>query len=189
MHQIICQLADSQVRVIAAAGNSASDLAGTVPATYKEVLTTTSTNDLDGYEGSWNYAGAYAPSSSRTTSAFCGGDGGSDEYSSDYSNYAGQYADRNHTIALPGSCMKTTWFYNDYIYRSGTSFAAPLGTGLIALCDASGVCSPDARTAIGQVVTRAQDCNYADVNYGYNGDPFSQVGSRYVGWLGCAQNY
>src|SRR4051795_4223414 len=74
-HQAICRSTAAGVTYVAAAGNSKTDMAGTIPASYPEVLSVTAMSDSDGLPG----ALGRAPS--------CKAGEADDKYGS-YSNYA-----------------------------------------------------------------------------------------------------
>jgi subtilisin len=158
MHKAICSSVAAGVTYVVAAGNSSTDFAGFVPASYKEVLTVTAMADFNGEPG----GGA---------AATCRAD--VDETAADFSNFttAGS-ADQDHTIAAPGVCILSTWKGGGYKTISGTSMATPHVTGTAAVCIAAGSCG----ATPSDVITKLRgDATARPSSYGFVGDPLQPI--------------
>ena len=175
MHKAICNLVNNRgVTMVVAAGNSASDVAGFVPAAYNEVLTVTAVADFDGKPG-----GLGAPT--------CRSD--VDDTAADFSNWAVTTSDQTHTIAAPGVCINSTWLSGGFNTISGTSMASPHMAGTVALCLSSGTCSGTPSQIISEVRSDAAAADSSNT-YGFKEDPNSQpISGRYYGYLGYAGGY
>ncbi len=108
-----------------------------------------------------------------------------------FSNYALTTGGKNHTIAAPGVCIYSTWLGSGYNTISGTSMATPHMTGAVALClDDGGVAGPCAGLTPAQIVQKMRSDAYghslAVYGYGFTGDPFRPVSTRYYGYLDWA---
>lgn len=174
-HTATCNTIAAGVVIVASAGNKTADIRDVAPATYDEVLTATGMADFDGLPG-----GLQNP--------FCPEDAGDslDDTVAWFSNFATLAADRAHVVAAPSLCIGSTYPVGTYAISSGTSFAAPLVTGAVALCMASGACAgltPAQITA--KMVADARSYNTAkkNIDYGFTGDPLRPTPGRYYGYL------
>jgi subtilisin family serine protease len=173
LHRAICNSVAAGVTYVVAAGNSGADLKGFVPAAYDEVLAVTAMSDSNGRSG----GGGGAPTC-RT--------GETDDAPATFSNYATTVADRQHTIAAPGVCIKSTWKGGGYNTISGTSMASPHAAGTVAVCIASTACA--GLTPSGIVGKIGSDAAAQPVAYGFTGDANSG-GTKYYGHLIYAGGY
>jgi subtilisin len=172
LHQAICRSVAAGVTYVVAAGNSALNEAGQVPAAYDEVLTVSAVADFNGQPGGG------APATCRTDV---------DDTFADFSNFAVSASDQSHTIAAPGVCINSTWRSGGYNTISGTSMASPHVAGVAALCIASGACVGTPTQVIQKIRSDAQSHSTAFPGYGFTGSPFS--GSQYFGYLSWAGGY
>jgi subtilisin family serine protease len=180
-HLAICNASRLGVTFVAAASNDGVDFVGTQPANYDEVLTATAVADYDGQPGS------LAP-------ADCGGFDDSiagDDSAASFSDFATSGADRAHTVAAPGVCLGSTFLDSSYaIFFGGTSFAAPIVSGVVALCIASGPCAGLTPPQIIQkIVADAAAYNSVHLAYGFLGDPQHPIAGEYYGNLIRAAQY
>jgi subtilisin family serine protease len=173
-HKAICRSVAAGVTYTASAGNSKTDFASSIPASYPEVLTVTAMSDSDGAPG----ALARAPS--------CKSGEADDRYGS-YSNYAVGAAAAAHTLAAPGTCVVSDKLGGGTSTYYGTSQAAPHVAGTLALC-MDGPCAGLAPAdAIARV--RADAAAYATIANGFSGDPFRPASTKYFGYLDYAGGY
>jgi subtilisin family serine protease len=178
-HQAICRSTAAGVTYVAAAGNSKTSFAGTIPAAYPEVLTATAMSDTDGLPG----ARGRAPS--------CKSGEADDKYAS-YSNYAVDSAAAAHTLAAPGTCIVSDKIGGGTSTYYGTSQAAPHIAGAVALCIGDGgVAGPCAGLAPSAVIARVRSDAAAagSLASGFAGDPLRPVSGKYFGFLATAAGY
>lgn len=177
-HQAICRSTSAGITYVAAAGNSKTDFAKTVPASYPEVLTVTAMTDTNGAPG-----GGAAPK--------CKSGETDDKYGS-YSNYAVGTAASAHTLAAPGTCIVSDAIGGGTSTYWGTSQAAPHVAGTVALClgggGSAGPCSGMTPAGvIGEL--RGDAAAYATAANGFQGDPLHPVSGKYFGYLDYAGGY
>jgi subtilisin family serine protease len=178
-HQAICRSTGAGVTYVAAAGNSKTNLAGTIPAAYPEVLAATAMSDTDGLPG----AKGRVPS--------CKSGEADDRYAS-YSNYAVDAAAIAHTLAAPGTCIVSDTIGGGTSTYYGTSQAAPHVAGTVALCIGNGgVAGPCAGLAPAAVIARVRSdaAGAASLANGYAGDPLRPLSGKYFGYLATAAGY
>lgn len=175
LHKAICGSVNAGVTYVVAAGNSATNFAGSVPAAYDEVLTVTAMSDGNGQPGGGT------PPTCRT--------GEGDDVTATFSNYAVLSTDQAHTIAAPGVCILSTWKGGGYNTISGTSMATPHVSGAAVLCIAKGVCGTSPSTVKSTLLADAAAQSPVGGGYGFTGDPNSQSGTKYLGYLVYAGGY
>jgi subtilisin family serine protease len=161
-----CRSVDAGTLYVVAAGNSAEDLARTVPATYDEVLTATAMSDFDGRPEGVDEPDCFGED--------LGAFGERDDAAATYSNMAVAPEDQAHTIAGPGTCVPSTLpvAAGGYGVASGTSFSAPVLAGTAALCIDSGRCPTDSPLMTrARLMTDAAAHTTEHPEYGFDGDP------------------
>src|SRR3954464_5050599 len=179
-HQAICRSVAAGITYTVAAGNSKTDFAGSIPASYPEVLTVTAQSHTDGAPG----ALGRAPS--------CKSGESDDRYAS-YSNYAVGAAAAAHTIAAPGTCVVSDKMAGGTSTYYGTSQAAPHVAGTVALCYGSGgVPGPCDGLAPAAAIARGPAdaaAGFGTTALGFAGDPLRPVSGKYFGYLDYAGGY
>jgi subtilisin len=148
LRQAICNSVTAGVTYVVAAGNSASDAAGFVPAAYPEVITVAAIADFNGLAG-----GGAAPTCRTDV----------DDTHANFSNYGTATSGQaGHVdITAPGVCIKSTWHSGSgYNTISGTSMSSPhvAGAAVLWLSGQTGSKSPaDVRSAL----VKAADDGYS----------------------------
>ncbi|MGC5225250.1 S8 family peptidase [Micromonospora sp. DT81.3] len=172
VHQAICGLVADGVTVVAAAGNSARDMAGFAPGTYDEIISATNVADYDGKpggQGAKPCTESYAPI---------------DDNPNPRSNWAVSAADQAHTIAAPGTCPYTTKKGNRYGYvASGTSLSAAIISGVVLDCYAEGSCAGKSPAQVYQIIGAQAQAAATQRGKRFAGDPLSPVSGKYFGYL------
>jgi subtilisin len=100
--------------------------------------------------------------------------------------------DQVHTVAAPGVCTGTTYPGDLYAVGVGTSFSAPLVSGVVALCIATGRCAGlTPQQIVAKIVADAAAYNSMRKNsgYGFEGDPLRPITGKYYGYLISAELY
>lgn len=173
IHQAICKVTNAGVSIVVAAGNDSVDLGTIEPAAYPEVLTMAGMTDTDGLPG-----GTGPPDPCHTQPVQ------TDDTPATFSNFATSQADMAHTLAAPAVCDSSDYLGSNVATDSGTSFASPLGTGVVALCIADGPCGGlSAKATIRKVINDTTRYNTKNPTWGFSGDPLRPVTGKYYGWL------
>jgi subtilisin family serine protease len=176
-HLAICGLVAHGVVVVVSAGNESADLKDVGPASYDGVLTVTAMADRDAQPGGLGGAFACDPTEFDDTPAT-------------FTNFATLPSDAVHTVAAPGVCTGGLFIGSSYGVGSGTSFSAPIVTGVVALCMAYGPCKGmTPAQVVEKIVADAEAYNLANPSYGYEGDPLRPIEDRHYGWLVNAGMY
>jgi subtilisin len=174
VHLAICNSVAAGVTWVVAAGNDVQDIQNIIPASYDEVLTATAMGDHDGKPGGFGTS----PFSSPT---YCAQQ--PDDTAAFFSNFATLPSDEAHTIAAPGLCLLLYVLNGDLAVESGTSGAAPLISGTIALCIVDGRCKGTPGDVMRTVLSDAERYNHAHQGYGFSGDPLRPIEGKYFGYL------
>ena len=182
IHQAICASVAAGVTYVAAAGNAAEDFNRSFPANYDEVLTATGMADDDGQPGglgpNLDYGACTAGGTQR------------DDAPAGFSNFTHTKGDRDHMVAAPSVCIRSTYKDSQYAVWSGTSFASPLVSGTVALCIFYGPCTNETpQQIVHRVVRDTQSFNRRHHAYGFRGDPLHNPTHRYYGYLIHAGSY
>jgi subtilisin len=168
LHFAICRATQAGATVVVAAGNSGSDASGFAPAAYDEVITVAGMADTDGQSGGLGEGIDCDPAQA-------------DDVFAPFSNYGPDI-----DVAAPAFCVGTTSIGRSYHSVTGTSFAAPIVAGTVALCLASGK-KPCAGLTPAQIAAKiradAAAYNQANPGYGYQGDPLRPVAGKHYGYL------
>ena len=166
-----CRSIAAGVTWVAAAGNNSADAATEVPSAYPEVLAVTAMGDRDGQPGGLGGQLDCVPEQT-------------DDQFAIFSNYVTTAGQASHTVAAPGVCIGSTYPDDNYAVSSGTSFAAPLVSGTVALCIHSGPCAGLTPTQIvAKIVADAEAHNQSNPDYGFLGDPLRPFQDRHFGFL------
>ncbi|WP_431801939.1 S8 family serine peptidase [Microbacterium sp. bgisy203] len=171
VHQKICAIVARGVTVVAAAGNSRTDMAGFAPGTYDEVLSATNFADFDGAPG-----GRGSPTCSES------GMPADDSYNP-RSNYAVSAADIAHTVAAPGTCPVTTKKGNRYgLVASGTSLSAAVTSGVVLQCYRVGTCAGKTPAEVIAIIRDQAESAAQLRGKTFAGDPTRPVAGRFYGY-------
>jgi subtilisin len=112
LHQAICNVVNTGVTVVVAAGNQGTDASTRIPASYDEVITVSGMADSDGAPG-----GLGPPTCT----------GHTDDTFLPFSNFGADV-----DLAAPGDCILSVWFNGGLREISGTSQASPHVAGAVA---------------------------------------------------------
>jgi subtilisin len=149
LHQAICNVVNSGVTVVVAAGNQGTDASTRVPANFDEVITVSAMADSNGEP----------PPPGLVT---CSGQG-DDTFFASFSNNGADI-----DIAAPGDCIDSLW--NDGTVRrlSGTSAASPHVAGAVAHFVQSNGSQPSPEQVRNWLLDQASEPQNSDV--GFSGD-------------------
>ncbi|MER5383009.1 S8 family serine peptidase [Streptomyces sp. NPDC002688] len=184
LHMAVCAAVRAGVTLVVNAGNDHADFRGSIPAAYDEVLTATAMADFDGRPGGRAEPVCYGTDLGDLGDA-------DDQAVLGFSNFATSAADRRHAVAAPGDCMESTYLSPGFFALvAGTSFSAPVVTGVTALCVSVGRCGTDSPGRnLRTIVNDAKKANERKPRYGFFGDPLRPIPGRYYGHLVTADRY
>ena len=142
-----------------------------MPGAYPEVLAVTAMGDRDGQPGGLGGQLDCVPEQT-------------DDQFAIFSNYVTTAGQASHTVAAPGVCIGSTYPDDNYGISSGTSFAAPLVSGTVALCIHSGPCQGMTPAQIvAKIVADAEAYNRSNPDYGFLRDRLRPFQDRHFGFL------
>jgi subtilisin family serine protease len=178
LQQAVCNSTNSGLLWVFAAGNTTGDLNQMPGAGYDSVLAVTAMGDGNGVSN-------VPTTSSFSCTTVSGGKGSyTDDKHTSWSRYAISAADRAHTVAAPGACIKSTYKGGGYGFNNGTSMASPHAAGVAALCYATLQCTGTPGETIAKLVADAQAASAANTRFGFTGDPLRPInGTAYYGHL------
>lgn len=169
------------ITVVAAAGNNGMEINTGSPADCAHALVVTAMADYDG-----------RPGGLRQPPAAPGAPASRDDAAAGFSNYA--LARSARVVAAPGVHILSTvpaarcgplkcTAAGPYAYLSGTSMAAPLVSGVTAICYNSGACAAPRASSAAAVADAAFAAARESRGRGFAGDPGSPVTGKYYGYL------
>jgi subtilisin len=149
LHQAICNVVNSGVTVVVAAGNQGTDASTRVPANFDEVITVSAMADSDGAPG-------------QDGPPTCSGQ--ADDTFFAFSNFGADI-----DIAAPGDCIDSLWNDGTVRSESGTSSASPHVAGAVALFVQSNGSQPNPEQVRTWLLTEASKPQQ-DPEFGFSGD-------------------
>ena len=189
VHDEICDMFQAGQVMVAAAGNTPPggtswDFRGVSPAAYNEVITVAAMTDYNGTAG----GGAPRPPECDPMTNINGTD--ADDKAAKYSYWTSRTGDdRNHVIAAPGTCIVSLARGGGRSLEpaGGTSFAAPIVSGVVLLCLQSGRCVGMSPTQIRQTINA--DAAAQPQAYSFMYSPWGPLGDRSYGHLVRAASF
>jgi subtilisin family serine protease len=153
LHQAVCNVVDSGVPVVVAAGNQGTNASTRVPASFDQVITVSGMADSDG-----------APGHLGPTT--CTGE--ADDSFLPFSNFGADV-----DVAAPGDCIVSLWKDGKLRTQSGTSSASPHVAGAVANFIQSFTSGNGFRPSPDQVRTwlLTQASQPQNSEFGFSGDP------------------